>query len=98
MGSCTAFVSAEAPMKEPVAARGNILSAAAADRAAPGGNGSHSGAAQDTPADARPAALQPAKTASDSAHIGLHVSTSFPERYLARHPSEGIFAMLQHCL
>ena len=85
-------------MKEPAAARGNILLAAAADRAGPGGNGSHSGAAQSTPAEARPAAFQPTKAASDSAHIGLHVSSPFPEPNFARHPSEGILASLQHCL
>jgi len=81
-------------MKEPVAAKGNILSAAAADRAGPGGNGSRAGAAQNRPTDARPAAFQPSKAASEVAHVGLHVSSPFPEPAFVRHSSAGILALL----
>lgn len=63
-------------MKEPVAAKGNILSAAAADRAVPGSPAGHSGPAQGRVADAKPAAPQPAKASSGPAHLGLHVSLS----------------------
>ena len=63
-------------MKEPVAAKGNILSAAAADRAVPGSSAGHSGPAQGRAADNKSAAAQPAKASSGPVHLGLHVSLS----------------------
>jgi hypothetical protein len=63
-------------MKEPLAAKGNILSAAAADNAVPGNSAEHSGPAQGNAADAKPAAPQPAKASHGPAHLGLHVSFS----------------------
>ena len=66
---------ADPPLKEPVAARGNILSAAAADRAMPGGSAGHAALPQGRAADARPATAQPAKSGAGPAHVGLHVST-----------------------
>lgn len=69
---------AEPPLKEPTAARSNILSAAAAEKAMPGGGDSHSASAQGilAPTDARPATAQPARSGAGPAHVGLHVSNS----------------------
>ena len=62
-------------MKEPVAARGNILLAAAADKAAPGSRVNHSGTGESSrAADAGHRASQSARSSSGPAHAGLHVS------------------------
>ena len=65
-------------MKEPVAAKGNILSAAAADKAVPSSSTGHSGLAQGRAANTKSAAVQPAKASSGPPHLGLHVSLSAP--------------------
>ncbi len=69
------FWRADPPLKEPVAARGNILSAAAADRAMPGGSAAPAALPHGRATDARPAPAQPAKSGAGPAHVGLHVST-----------------------
>ena len=69
---------ADPPLKEPVAAKGNILSAAAADRAMPGGSAAHAALPLGRAKVARPAPAQPAKSGAGPAHVGLHVSASAP--------------------
>ena len=63
-------------MKEPLAARGNILLAAAADKAASENHASHAAAASRRAPLAAPAASRPvaAKAGSGPAHVGLQVS------------------------
>ena len=71
------FQSAEAPAKEPLAARSNILLAAAADKAASKDGASHAAAASSRAPVAALAASRPvaAKAGSGPAHVGLQVSS-----------------------
>lgn len=69
-------LSVEAPVKEPLAARCNILLAAAADKAASEKSATHPAAHSGRPSTEAPAALRPvaAKTGSGPAHVGIQVS------------------------